>query len=315
MIKLCLCAFSLICAGAFGATSSWAQSQTMYYDSTTAIYEYADGVRSTLATGLSGLDVLAFDSAGDLFVSGGYNGTSGDGYVDEFLNESGTLSSTPVRIASGLYNPGGIAFDNAGDLYVANQGNGQIYVYDNNDGTYNSTGTVYIGTFSKPLGLLSGSGGDLYVADLNTATITIAYPPSPGAQGSSGAELYASDLIAPAEMAFDSAGTMYVTIATSSGAVDMISSDKIVSTFATGLQYPESLAFDSSGNLFVASALGKLYEFADVDGVLSSTPTVTTPSGLSGNFAFELTPVPEPSTMALSGLGIVSLFLRRRPRC
>jgi hypothetical protein len=71
-----------------------------------AIYEYTPGgVQSIFASGLNVPFGLAFDSAGDLF-----EGEQGSGNVNEFINNKGTLSTTPTVFASGFGFPLGLAF-------------------------------------------------------------------------------------------------------------------------------------------------------------------------------------------------------------
>jgi len=54
-----------------------------------------------------------------------------------------------------------------------------------------------------------------------------------------------------------------------------VAPDGTVSTFASGLDVPAGLAFDGAGDLFEADeGTGNIYEFANVNGTLSSSPTV-----------------------------------------
>ena len=49
--------------------------------------------------------------------------------IYEFINNNGTLSSSPVIFASGLDEPYGLAFNSAGNLFEADYGSGNIYEY------------------------------------------------------------------------------------------------------------------------------------------------------------------------------------------
>ena len=129
---------------------------------TGSIYEFTPGgVKSTFATGLFVLMLscpMAFDNAGDLFMSdgvriieitpGGAQGTFASGGFDGLaFDSSGNLfascpsSSNPSQsdkifkfspggtqstFLSGLTDPSGLAFDRAGDLFVANYTSGII---------------------------------------------------------------------------------------------------------------------------------------------------------------------------------------------
>jgi sugar lactone lactonase YvrE len=83
-----------------------------------SILEYGPGggTPTVFAGGITAPDGLAFNSAGDLFVSEGAN-------ADTIL-EYGPSGGTPTTFASGLDNCAGIAFDKSGDLFVADAGNG-----------------------------------------------------------------------------------------------------------------------------------------------------------------------------------------------
>jgi DNA-binding beta-propeller fold protein YncE len=71
---------------------------------------------------------LAFDSSGDLFAS--VIGHVDDGYIVEFVNSGGTLSSSPITFASGLSIPFGLAFDSAGNLYEADYDDITANIYE-----------------------------------------------------------------------------------------------------------------------------------------------------------------------------------------
>jgi glucose/arabinose dehydrogenase len=79
------------------------------------------GVKSTFASGLNSPYGVAFDSAGDLFEA-----DSGSGNIYEFINNSGTLSSSHTLFASGLNGPWGLAFNSAGDLFVGEDSGNSI---------------------------------------------------------------------------------------------------------------------------------------------------------------------------------------------
>ncbi len=74
-------------------------------------------VESTFASGLSTPNGLAFNAAGDLFVSSGDGGST----ITEI-----TPGGSESLFASGLNNPGTLAFDKTGDLFVAEESGGDI---------------------------------------------------------------------------------------------------------------------------------------------------------------------------------------------
>ena len=112
---------------------------------------------------------------------------------------------------------------------------------------------------------------------------------------------FASGLNEPFGLAFDSAGNLFV----ADGNIYKFTPGGTRSTFASGLDYPHGLAFDSAGNLFVADLSGNIYEFTP-DGTRSTFASgLATPEFL----AFQ---VPEPSTWAMLGMGVIALLGIRR---
>jgi hypothetical protein len=88
------------------------------------IYEYTpSGAQSIFTTGLNDPHGLAFDSAGDLFEAGGI------GQINEFVNNHGTLISTPIVFATTSGYPQCLAFNSAGDLFETDYVNGNVYEY------------------------------------------------------------------------------------------------------------------------------------------------------------------------------------------
>src|SRR5208283_1365424 len=85
------------------------------------IYEFTtNGTQSIFASGLSGDEEgLAFDSAGNLFVS-----DAGNSAIYKF-----TTNGTRSTFVSGLNTPRGLAFDAAGNLFQADAGSGNIYKF------------------------------------------------------------------------------------------------------------------------------------------------------------------------------------------
>ena len=88
-----------------------------------SIYKFnPNGVRSTFASGLSYPYALAFDSAGNLFVTAwGNSGVAG--YVYKYT--SGGVRSTFAALGAPL----GLAFDSSGNLLVMDEYSGNIYKF------------------------------------------------------------------------------------------------------------------------------------------------------------------------------------------
>jgi len=80
--------------------------------------------------------------------------------------------------------------------------------------------------------------------------------------------------------------------------VPSIKSRRTLTTFASGLYYPDGLAFNSAGQLFESNyGTDSINEFTP-DGVQT-----TFASGLLDPIGLAFQPVPEPSALALAGLG------------
>ncbi len=320
-------------------------AQTMFADTATAIYEYQNGVKTTFASGLSGLAFMNFDPTGDLFAISGSS-------ILEFANTGGVLSSTPTTVVTGLqyYNtgnqytsyPDSMAFDSAGNMYVNDSGStanplppgGSArnsaktyrFTYNSGTGTFNqstiSLANVYQGTEIAPLGQITYNNGRLYspqnygggVQIFSTGSVTnnmIVAANGANANKTAGGE----------GSAVDSLGNIYVSIYAANnmgGAIMEIPAgadqNTVPTTFATGLSYVRALAFDTNGDL-VATGLNSIIVYTNFNGTLSSTPTVTTLSGVEA-LAFQpvLTPVPEPVTWALVSAGGLALLAGRRPK-
>ena len=171
------------------------------------------------STGLKWPRDLAFDSAGNLYVSNGGNNT-----IKKFTPDG--VGS--VFASTGLYNPMGLAFDNAGNLYAANYrpAGWEVGILKFTPGGVGSlfvrTGLVY------PVGLAFDSAGNLYAANQYSSHIE-KYSPT-------GADLGVfakSGLSSPFGLAFDKAGNVYVVNQTSypPGYITMITADGISSLF------------------------------------------------------------------------------------
>src|SRR5262249_15816828 len=108
---------------------------------------------------------------------------------------------------------------------------------------------------------------------------------------------FASGLSSPFDLAFDSAGNLFVTDWGSGGHIYKFTPDGTQSTFAQ-LVAPEGLAFDSAGNLFVVDEdTGNIFKFTP-DGVRS---TFAKAVGFSMDevafLAFSPTPGPIPAAV------------------
>lgn len=221
----------------------------------------SNGTQSTFASGPGNPSQLAFNSAGNLFV------TTADGNVFEY-----TAYGRQIPYASGLSSPQSMAFDNAGNLFVGELGGTIVEIAT--DGTQSNLP----GIFSDPVGLIFDSHGDLFVAnrhgnsvmevETNGSTTTVGFIPS------------------PTSLVLDDGGNVFA--GTASGNIFEITTNGQQSMFASGLAGIAGLAFDSAGNLFEADENnGVINKFAP-DGTHTTFASGQNYNGLAIQFAPQL---------------------------
>ena len=204
---------------------------------------------------------------------------------------------TASTFASGLRFPRGLTFDAGGNLYVADVWSGQIDKY-----TPSGQESVFASGLGNPETMAFDRNGNLFVADGNNTNAIIEFTPSGGSQ-STFANTGFSQL--DGSIAFSPSGNLFVGDS-GDGIVYEFTPSGQRSIFASG--FPSvalgCLAFGSNGDLFVADGpSGYIYEFTP------SGQRSTFASGFSAadGLAFAPTPVPEPSTFGLLGVGIIGL--------
>jgi outer membrane protein assembly factor BamB len=110
-------------------------------------------------------------------------------------------------------------------------------------------------------------------------------------------------------LAFDASGNLYAPTG-SGGTILKFDPTGQESVFASGLSFAGNCAFDSSGNLYATSSGdGTVLKFD------STGQESVFASGLYAPLGIAVAVVPEPTSPALFGLGLISLrFLRLRRR-
>jgi sugar lactone lactonase YvrE len=151
-----------------------------------------------------------------------------------------------VPFVRDLMNPTGLAFDREGYLYASSRAEGTVYRISP-DGE--------ISTYAEGMGIATGIAfdevGNLYVGDRSGTIFKIDRK----------REIFVFATLEPSiaayHLAFNAAGTLFVTGPTTSSnqAVYAIDRDGNLSTFFQGLGRAQGLAFDVDGNLYVAASL------------------------------------------------------------
>ena len=199
------------------------------------------------ASGLDYPDAIAFDSAGNMYISN-YVGTpsGGTGYVTVIAKNSGTIfgqsfkanTATTLNAATGLNYATVMTFDSAGNMYIVSDegaslsNTGFITVIAKNSGTIfgqsfkaNTATTLSAVTgLDDPVGIAFDASGNMYIANYEGPT---------------------------------SSGTGYVTVvAKNSGTIfgqSFKANTATTLSASSGLYYPWNIAFDAAGSLYIAN--------------------------------------------------------------
>lgn len=214
------------------------------------IYRFTPaGARTVYTSGLDGPEGLAFDAAGNCFVS-----ETGTGTIYKFLTDG-----TQTIFASGLNGPASLVFDAAGNLFEADFFGGVIYKFDPSGAR-----TTFATGLSGPANLIFDSTGRLLATDFHTGNI---YRFTTDGMRST----FASGVGNPHGLAFGIGADLFVADF-SGGTILRFTPAGDRSTFASGLNGPHGLVFDQAGDLFsVDYNTGNIYRF--------------TPAGMRSTFA------------------------------
>lgn len=151
-----------------------------------------------------------------------------------------------------LLNATGIAFGPDGHLYASSRAEGTVY-------RISPEGAI--STYAEGMGIATGiafdSDGSLFVGDRSGTIFKIA----PGQTSASGGEIFVYATLEPSiaayHLAFNDAGTLFVTGPTTSSnqAIHAIDRDGNTTVFYQGLGRAQGMAFDVDDNLYVAASL------------------------------------------------------------
>lgn len=151
-----------------------------------------------------------------------------------------------------LLNATGLAFGPDGYLYASSRAEGTVY-------RISPEGAI--STYAEGMGIATGIAfdrdGNLFVGDRSGTIFKIARANSTGASGEIFVYATLEPSIAAYHLAFNDAGTLFVTGPTTSSnqAVHAIDRDGNTTVFYQGLGRAQGIAFDVDGNLYVAASL------------------------------------------------------------
>jgi len=174
---------------------------------------------------------------------------SDDGTIQKFdTNGIGSLFTT--NNLSGWNGPVGLALDNVGNLYAGAPGDSRIWKF-----LPNGTRSL-IGSLDSVSGLAFDSTGNLYTTSPNYNEICkLDYSQGSGYFLGLSTNYSQSHLSQPVNLAFNSAGKIYVANEAAPNTIEEFSTNfTYLGTFTSILESPWGLAFDNAGNLYVADS-------------------------------------------------------------
>jgi hypothetical protein len=179
-----------------------------------------------------------------------------------------------------LLNATGLAFDSDGYLYVSSRAEGNVH-------RISPEGNVSI--YAEGMGIATGIAfdrdGNLYVGDRSGTIFKIGRGEVPGVSGEIFVYATLEPSIAAYHLAFNDAGTLFVTGPTTSSnqSIYAIDRDGNTTVYYQGLGRAQGMAFDVDGNLYVAASL------RGQRGIVRITPRHEASLAVSGNNLVGLT--------------------------
>lgn len=235
---------------------------------------------------------VAIDGNGDVFISEQGNNViravMTSGQVITYAG-NGSIGYKDGAAASAEFNdPQGLAIDVAGNLYVADAGNnvirmisttGQVSTYAGNGTPGYKDGANGSAEFNRPMGLAIDKARNIYVADylnnvirkISAGKMVNTYAGN-GSQGENNSAAATSTFNAPAGVALDGAGNLFVADQANNAIREIATGGGQVSTFAGSIKTPVRVAVDASGNVYFTASNNTVQE-------ITSSGTVSTYAG------------------------------------
>ncbi|WP_170131513.1 cell wall-binding repeat-containing protein [Quadrisphaera granulorum] len=289
---------------------------------------------------------VAVDSAGNVFIADSNNHRvekvdASTGLLS-FVAGDGTQGAATAGVAatsSPLNTPSGVAVDSAGNVYIADTNNHRINKVDHStgqlsfvagDGTQGAATAGVAATTSplnSPQGVAVDSAGNVYIADpsnnrvskVDASTGQLSFVAGTGTAGiaTAGVAATSSPLSAPAGVAVDSAGNVYIAdsgnnrvskVDASTGQLSFVAGTGTGGAPTAGpatssrLNYPYGVGVGAAGKLYIADTFNNRIEKVTLPTGTLPTITSTAPSTATAGAAFSATLVASgtPSTWSVS---------------